>query len=75
MNEIDSASRVTLDWFDIFDRSRKIGKIFVAVEITRVSNELIETANEFITPLLKYVRPNHRFYQSVFLRKTIHTSI
>lgn len=63
MNEIETTSHMTLGWSDIFDRSEKIGKIFITAEIIKVSDE---SMNESIVPLLKNVQPKLRDYQSVF---------
>lgn len=59
-----------MDWYDIVDNSEKVGKMYMAAEITQiVSNELTEIDNDLSVPLLKHVQPNLRFYQLVFLQK------
>lgn len=60
-----------MDWYDIVDSSEKIGKIYMAAEITQiVSNELTEIDNDLSVPLLKHVQPNLRVYQLVFFYKS-----
>jgi len=52
------------------DSSEKIGKMYMATEITQiVSNELTEIDNYKSVPLLKHVLPNLRVYQLVFFSK------
>lgn len=52
------------------DRTEKIGKMYMAAEITQiVSNELTEIDNDMIVPLLKHVQPNLRVYQLFFFTK------
>lgn len=59
--EIETNLHYTLNWFDLFNRSGKVGKIFLAVEIVQVKNELIET--DLKVPLIRTVQPKHRIYQ------------
>lgn len=47
------------------DSVEKIGKIFVAVEAIKMSDELIATADDANVPLSKYVQPKFRVYQYV----------
>lgn len=56
------------------DGSEKIGKIYIAVEITQVmSNEITEIDNrDFSVPLLKHVHPKLRIYQLVFLTAIVY---
>lgn len=65
INEIDTASRCTLDWFDVVNSLEKIGKIFVAVEIIKVPDDLTETVNGLIMPLLNHVQPIKTSYQLI----------
>jgi len=59
-----------LDWYDIVDRSEKIGKMYMAAEITQIeSNELTETHNDVNVSLLKHVLPKLRTYQLVLFYK------
>lgn len=69
MDDVETTSRITLSWSDIFDRSEKIGKIFITAEIIKMSDESV---NESIVPLLKNVQPKLRDYQSVFSIKIVH---
>lgn len=64
ITEIDFGS---LDWFDIFNSSEKIGKLFMAVETVELPNELVQIKSDLKTPLLKAIQPVLRIYQSVIL--------
>lgn len=59
--EIETNSHYTLNWIDLFDRTGKVGKIFLAVEIIHEPNESTET--NLIVPLIRTVQPKHRIYQ------------
>jgi len=52
------------------DGSEKIGKIYMAAEITQIMfNELTVTDNDLNVPLLKHVQPKLCVYQLVFSAK------
>ncbi|XP_060846305.1 fer-1-like protein 6 [Rhopalosiphum padi] len=55
IKEINNSTLKTLNWYNIMDGSEKIGKIYMAAEITQIMfNELTVTDNDLNVPLLKH---------------------
>lgn len=70
IKEINNSTLKTLNWYNIMDGSEKIGKIYMAAEITQIMfNELTVTDNDLNVPLLKHVQPKLCVYQLVFSAK------